>query len=194
MIYPATLAPLALVKDPIAFRRVAGAFLISAALGLICFVLLPVHMQLRPALTELQGEGFLIWGLKLCYAIDRPSGCFPSLHVTYATIAALVTMRANRSAGRVMWLIAILIDLSTMLVKQHFFADVIAGSALAWGSVWLCEAGLHPWLSAAPLQQEEQGLRPLLYPSGLFALIVGALFTLYLWGLDPMSLAPQSAQ
>jgi membrane-associated phospholipid phosphatase len=93
-----------------------------------------------------------------------------------------------------MWLIAILIDLSTMLVKQHFFADVIAGSALAWGSVWLCEAGLHPLLSAAPLQQEEQGLRPLLYPSGLFALIVGALFTLYLWGLDPMSLAPQSAQ
>lgn len=190
MIYPATITPLFAVKDPIAFRQTAFAFFISALIGLVCFVLFPVHMSLRPELASVPGEGFLSWGVQLCYAVDKPSGCFPSLHVTYATIAALECARAGRSLGRVMWVIAILIDLSTMLVKQHFLADVLAGTALALGSVWLSRAGFISWLgSLADSLDHPQDLSPLRYPSALFALIVGGLYLCYLMGVEPSSLA-----
>jgi len=190
MIYPATITPLFVVTRPLLFRQTAFAFFISALIGLVCFVLFPVHMTLRPSLEAVTGGGFLNWGVQLCYAVDQPSGCFPSLHVTYATIAALECARGGRSLGRVMWVVAILIDLSTLLVKQHFLADVIAGSALAFGSVWLSRAGLISWLSQADgTRGEPSDLRPLLYPSVFFALIVGGLYLCYLMGVEPRSLA-----
>ena len=190
MIYPATTAPLFVVREPMAFRRVAFAFMVSALIGLLCFLLFPVHMTLRPEYSSLPSEGFINWGVQLCYALDKPSGCFPSLHVTYATLAALVCAKANPPTGRVMWVVAILIDLSTMLVKQHFFADVLAGTALAYGSVWLSDAGLIAWLGRPEASgAQDERLKPLRYPAALFALIVGGLYLGYTLGIEPSAVA-----
>lgn len=190
MIYPATTTPLFAVKDSMAFRQTAFAFLISAVIGLVCFVLFPVHMTLRPELEAITGGGFLNWGVQLCYAIDKPSGCFPSLHVTYATIAALECARSNPRLGSIMWLIAILIDLSTMLVKQHFLMDVLAGTILAFASVWLSRRG---WIANLGQPRNDlkpsQNLRPLMYPSVFFVVIVGGLYFCYLMGVEPSALA-----
>jgi membrane-associated phospholipid phosphatase len=199
MIYPAAVTPLFVVKDALLFRRVALAFLWSAPIGLGCFLLLPVHMHLRPALNTLIGADFYTWGVQLCYAVDVPSGCFPSLHVTYATLAAITCSRANRRAGLVMWVVAIAINLSTMLVKQHFFADVVAGVALAYGSDWLSHH--TPWrffqrpdeavvVAAQRVGGEltqEEALRPLLAPTLIFLAFISALYVLYLSGLEAKS-------
>ena len=188
MIYPTAVTPAFVVRHPILFRRAAFAFLVSAPIGLGCFLLFPVHMHLRPALESLPAEGFLTWGLRLCYSIDKPSGCFPSLHVTYATLAALTCARANRRAGVVMWAVAIAINLSTLLVKQHFIADVVGGVALAYGSDWVSHNTSWSALAARDqlITEEEaraEGLTPLIPPLIAFLTLIATLFGLYLWGV-----------
>jgi len=54
------------------------------------------------------------------WAIDPPFNTFPSLHVSLATLAALVVWQHDPRLGRWMALGATVLTLSTFLVKQHF--------------------------------------------------------------------------
>jgi membrane-associated phospholipid phosphatase len=181
MIYPAALSPLFVIRHPLLFRRVALAFALSVSVGLALFLITPVHMTLRPPAHTVTGDGFLEWGVRFCYTLDAPTGCFPSLHVCCATLAAIACGWANERAGQIMWITALLIDLSTLYMKQHFIADVISGTLLALTAAALAQhlsAPLtHPTLAHIPLGAP---LRALLGPLALFALILGGLYALYL--------------
>ncbi|MBI3654607.1 MAG: phosphatase PAP2 family protein [Acidobacteria bacterium] len=65
------------------------------------------------------------------YAVDSPSNCFPSLHVALAALAAMGIWREKKSAGYVAFAWALLIALSTMTTKQHYFIDVVGGLLIA---------------------------------------------------------------
>lgn len=63
--------------------------------------------------------------------INLDYNCFPSLHVAMAVICAARYSRANSAAtGIAVWLWAGLIALSTLLMRQHFLGDVVAGGVL----------------------------------------------------------------
>ena len=129
MIYAAAMLPVAVVRHRDYFRRVALAYFLVEATALALFLIYPVHMALRPEITQV--DSFITWGLKLCFSNDTPSNCLPSLHVADALLGALSIWRINRRVGVFALTLAFLIAVSTVLVKQHYLADVFAGFLLA---------------------------------------------------------------
>src|SRR5262249_45538872 len=104
----------------------------------LIFLLFPTDNVLRPALAPVPviDSGFTRWVVQLVYDNDLPFNCFPSYHVTLSQLAALAVWELDREgrrvAGRLAWAVAIAIAASTVLVKQHYLADVAGGVLLAW--------------------------------------------------------------
>ena len=71
------------------------------------------------------------------YAGDNPFNCFPSLHTSVSTILAVHWWRTDRRIGIPVAIWTALIVASTVLIKQHYIADLIFGLALAFGLCWL---------------------------------------------------------
>ncbi len=73
---------------------------------------------------------------RLIYANDAPVNVFPSLHCYEALVMHLATfrmppLRARKRLRLASAVLVILICLSTLLVKQHSVADLVAGCTLA---------------------------------------------------------------
>jgi membrane-associated phospholipid phosphatase len=65
------------------------------------------------------------------YASDQPYNDFPSLHTSLSTIIAIHWWRVDRRIGVPAAISTALIVASTVLVKQHYVADLVGGLALA---------------------------------------------------------------
>ena len=69
--------------------------------------------------------------------IDNELNAFPSLHVALAVFSAACAYAVlpgnwRRWTGRLIWVWALGITVSTLLTKQHVVADVVAGAALGF--------------------------------------------------------------
>jgi len=126
--YFVALMPVMVVTEIKEFRRMVGAYLMMYFMGFLTFILFPVKMM-RP---ELVGDGYSIWLLKKIYNADNGYNCFPSMHVANAFLASFFSYRFNRVYGAVVYVIAFLITISTLFIKQHYIVDLIAGIALAY--------------------------------------------------------------
>jgi len=69
--------------------------------------------------------------LKFIYEGDKPYNCFPSQHVGFSWTAAVVIFQEKRTLGIIAVIAAILISLSTVFIKQHWFVDMPGGIAVA---------------------------------------------------------------
>jgi len=114
------------------YRQVAalfsGAFVCAAV-----FVLYPTCVDFRPSAA---GPGLARALCRLIYANDAPVNVFPSLHCYEALVMHLATfrvppLRAHKALRLASFALVVLICLSTLLIKQHSAADLIAGCALA---------------------------------------------------------------
>jgi membrane-associated phospholipid phosphatase len=136
---------LLLVRGEAAFRKTATAVLAGSVLSNLFFVLYPTTIVRGPVPEGLAGPLFAFIAF-----LDTPANCFPSQHVGLA-VAAAWGLREDRhpwAAAALAWSGAI--SVSTVLVRQHYAADVAGGLALAALS-WL--AASRP--AAAPLPQGE---------------------------------------
>jgi len=115
-------------------RTIVGFFLATTTCYLF-FIFLPVRMEMRPELYASNGMFVYITGF--FYQLDMPQNCFPSLHVTYPVFATMILWRRHRTMRWVMGLMAAIIAISVILVKQHYIADVIAGFVVAILSYWI---------------------------------------------------------
>jgi membrane-associated phospholipid phosphatase len=82
----------------------------------------------RPAITGTDPFSGII---RTIYASDRPYNDFPSLHTSLSTIIAIHWWRFDRRIGIPAAIWTALIVASTVLVKQHYLADLAGGLALA---------------------------------------------------------------
>lgn len=89
---------------------------------------------IRPTLT---GTDLFTRMIRDVYAGDNPFNDFPSLHTSVSTILALHWLHFDRRAGIAACLWAALIVASTVLVKQHYVADIFGGLVLALGVSWI---------------------------------------------------------
>lgn len=115
------------------FCRQAAALFSGAFLCVAMFVLYPTCIDFRPAA---EGAGVFRALCRLIYANDAPVNVFPSLHCYEALVLHLVTfrappLRAHKALRLASFALVVLICLSTLLIKQHSAADLIAGCALA---------------------------------------------------------------
>ena len=69
--------------------------------------------------------------IRSIYASDHPYNDFPSLHTSLSTIIAVHWWRVDRRIGVPAAIWTGLIVASTVLVKQHYVADVAGGLVLA---------------------------------------------------------------
>lgn len=126
--YFVALMPVMVVPDIKEFRRMVGAYLMMYFMGFLTFIVFPVKM-VRP---ELIGDGYSLWLLRKIYNADNGYNCFPSMHVANAYLASFFSFKFNKPYGSIVYIIAFLITISTLFIKQHYIVDLIAGILLAY--------------------------------------------------------------
>jgi membrane-associated phospholipid phosphatase len=86
---------------------------------------------IRPVLTGTDTFSKMVMNV---YAGDNAFNDFPSLHTSLSTILAIHWVKVNKPLGIVLSIWTALIVASTLLVKQHYIADLIFGLALAFAA------------------------------------------------------------
>jgi membrane-associated phospholipid phosphatase len=115
------------------YQSTAIAFLIAWSLS-YCFYALLQSEVVRPVLL---GSGRLVDMIREVYAGDKPFNDFPSLHTSLSAILAIHWFRAGKRLGILAWVWTALIIASTVLIKQHYLADLGAGLLVAFIASWL---------------------------------------------------------
>jgi len=102
------------------FFTYCGILLIS----LFFYIFFPVKMERVLLPSDIFSQFLNLW-----YLYDSPFNNFPSLHVAFGVFSSLFIYNKTRN----MWLLPlfVLIIVSPLLVKQHYFVDFLGGAALA---------------------------------------------------------------
>jgi membrane-associated phospholipid phosphatase len=108
--------------------RSAAVAMIAAWLVSYAFYFFLQSYVARPQLT---GSDPLTALIRTVYAGDQPYNDFPSLHTSLSTIVAIYWWRVDRRIGIVAGAWTLLIVASTVLVYQHYLADLAGGLTLA---------------------------------------------------------------
>ena len=87
----------------------------------------------HPALPA--GRDWLSATVRYVYSLDRPYNDFPSLRTSLSAIVALLWLRIHRRTGVAVAVWCGLILASTVLIHQHYLAEIAGGLAVAWLAV-----------------------------------------------------------
>jgi membrane-associated phospholipid phosphatase len=138
LVYVFIFLPVFTISNRAIFTRVFYGFLVISLMALPFFIFLPVRVP-RPGVPT--QESFFYWGVAFNYVLDKPVNAFPSLHVANSVFAAACCVKLSPRVG--LWGIigATLIAVSTLTLRQHFLADVVAATAIALGVYFLL---VHP--------------------------------------------------
>ena len=120
--------------DRAAFRRYMRFLSVTTWISVVFWILIPNGQDLRPAAPD----GIFGPAIAALYAVDTSTNVFPSLHVVGAVGAALAAWDALWRRDKFycwnVFVLAALICVSTVCIKQHSLLDVIGGLALSWAA------------------------------------------------------------
>jgi membrane-associated phospholipid phosphatase len=115
------------------YRSAAITMIIVWFISYACYFFLQSYIA-RPPVTGTDPFSGMIRSI---YASDQPFNDFPSLHTSLSTIMAIHWLRVDRRIGIAAVIWTTLIVMSTVLIKQHYLADVAGGLALAGVTSWV---------------------------------------------------------
>lgn len=118
--------------------EVMSAEQIAKLLCLACFIIIPSTIE-RPEIT---GTGFCEWLSGLIYSMDSPDNLFPSIHCLENWIVFRGAMKCKKVGNGYrgfMFVAALLVFASTLLVKQHVFVDVLGGIIVVEAGLFLAK-------------------------------------------------------
>ncbi|PKN50941.1 MAG: hypothetical protein CVU55_14455 [Deltaproteobacteria bacterium HGW-Deltaproteobacteria-13] len=101
-------------------------------MSLLCFIIFlifPVRMDLRPEVT--MANDWITQVVCFYFWIDHPYNLFPSMHLSASFFAAFYCMRKGRIIGWITMIMAMIVGVSVVLLKQHYIMDVVAGFSVA---------------------------------------------------------------
>ena len=134
------------LRDRETFYRSCASIALSAFLCCAVFLVVPSTMA-WPPLPDAPGatRDFLA----AIREMDVPNNTFPSQHVALSFCVALGAFRYHRGLGASLLFTAVLIALSTMTTKQHYWVDSPGGIAMALAAHALAfrgfrRKGMHP--------------------------------------------------
>ncbi len=113
-------------ESPQLCYRIVTADFIAKAVCALCFLFFPTAI-VRPEIT---GTGLFDWGVRFIYAVDTPVNLFPSVHCLESWMCFRMCLLGRR---RLWWYrvaqltMTLLVFASTVLIKQHFLVDIVAG-------------------------------------------------------------------
>lgn len=122
-----------------AFRRAVTAFVGMTLLGALIQVLVPARAPWPAAPAAAQQ--FVHQS-----ALVLPYANLPSMHVAYSVLAAafIATGPRSRVVAGGAWLVALLVSLATVTLKEHFLLDAVSGALLALGAFAWWRRGVRP--------------------------------------------------
>lgn len=126
---------LAAVVFAIAGLRRLQALTLAVTLAMLVSYLVYAVAQSYVIRPSPPGRDWLSAAVRHVYALDRPYNDFPSLHTSLAAIVAVLWLRTHRRTGAAIAIWCTLIVASTVLIHQHYLADVAGGLAVAWLAV-----------------------------------------------------------
>ena len=107
-----------------------SAMAVAIAVSGVCFLLLPAELAFAPVQEEQLGAWAGLY--HLADRLNLTYNLLPSLHVAFAVICvSFFSPRAPRTIQALLWLWALLIAASTVLIHQHHVLDAVAGWLLA---------------------------------------------------------------
>lgn len=122
-------------RDVPAYRRYMAFLAATFFLSTLIWFLYPNGQALRPAVMP--RDNLLTALVSLIYSVDTCTNVFPSVHVV-GSMGALFAVwdcpRLRVRHGNICWgvtVLAVLICLSTVFIKQHAVLDVVSGLALS---------------------------------------------------------------
>lgn len=135
--YPAIGVVVLSARDLRYFNYMAFSYLLLLALHVGAFLLFPVevppHWRQFGSRTGSRSLRFL----SLVQSFDAPSNCFPSMHVSVATLTALHTVTNLACSPLLPTLFVIAIAASCIFTKQHYLVDLPVGALLGFTAFYL---------------------------------------------------------
>ncbi len=157
---------LIIMTDYHRLNRMLLGFVIANLASFILYLTFPVNFQ-RPKLGESVSEGFL----HFLYGADFISNAnnFPSMHVAFAWLFYFMCrgQRLNRIGNAFVFLLVVIITISTLFVKMHLVMDMLGGILLGLAT-WSVAQFLYPLLAnshesgSVALRQIAKKLAPLI--------------------------------
>jgi len=129
--YPAIIWTAMTTKTMRLFNYTAFSYMLLLVAQMLFFLLLPVAVP----------DQWRVWGpartlserfLKLIQRVDGSGNCFPSMHISVATLTALHLRMNSPDLGNWSFAFPILIGVSALFTKQHYLYDLPAGALLGW--------------------------------------------------------------
>jgi hypothetical protein len=134
-------------------------------------MLIPVSFNSRPDLVV---DSFSTFALSIVYSADNSWNCFPSMHVAMSLLASLTILEVHRIRGIFATLLTVLIAASTVLIKQHYVMDLVAGMVITLAVYFLfirrrihdilftniqkMEVGLEGWITRKIEQKVDESM------------------------------------
>jgi len=128
--YPMIVLIIVTVSDMRHYNYTAMSFFILLFMQMFFFLVFPVKTP--DAWREISGNTLSVKFIRLVQRYDQTSNCFPSMHVSVATLTALHMMNNAPAWGYWPVLFPFLIALSALYTKQHYLADLLPGALLGW--------------------------------------------------------------
>lgn len=113
--------------DSESFKKLQIFIMITQAIAIIIYFLYPSIQMGRP---EILGSNVFCDAMRFIYAVDTPTGVFPSLHVAYSIGIASVWIKRKKTSDLWKWFVvcfSVMVCLSVVFVKQHSVLDVASG-------------------------------------------------------------------
>lgn len=136
-----------LLQDIPAYRRYMKFLAVTFFASELIWLLIPNAQSLRPAVFP--RENLLSAVMDFIYSIDTNTNVFPSVHVVGSIGAALAVLDAQplKHNRFICWgavVLAALISVSIVFVKQHALLDLLGGIALSLpAAVWVYTPRKH---------------------------------------------------
>ena len=120
------------------FQYLQKYIIILEIVAITVYILFPNRQDLRPA--QFTRDNFFTQAVKLLYRVDTSTNVCPSMHVAFSVaIASVWTKEENvsRTVKTAIVILAVLVCLSTVFLKQHSVVDGYAAIAVCLLAEWI---------------------------------------------------------
>ena len=120
------------------FQYLQKYIIILEIVAITVYILFPNRQDLRPA--QFTRDNFFTQAVKLLYRVDTSTNVCPSMHVAFSVaIASVWTKEENvsRTVKTAIVILAVLVCLSTVFLKQHSVVDGYAAIVVCLLAEWI---------------------------------------------------------
>ena len=128
--YPAIAVVVMSAKDLRTFNYMAFSYLVLLALHVLVFLVFPVEVPQHWRQLDSNDRSLSIRFLAFVQSFDARSNCFPSMHMSVATLTALHIVKNTGCGPTWPGLFVASTAASCVFTKQHYLIDLPAGALL----------------------------------------------------------------